>query len=249
MIQVIHRALDILELVAKDRNKEYGLGEIADNLKLKHSTCSNIIKTLVNRNYLEQSGKKQGYKLGIKAYYLTGNFSHKEELLRVAADPMRELRNKLNESCVLAVIQGNMRVILHKELSTHELQVVSRREEKNAWMTATGRIILACMNPETRERFIHKYGLPTEEMWPEVKNEDDLTVELEKIRKKQFAIHFDGAYVVGVGIPIYKNDEVLASIGIYLPEVRFTYSMQEQIFSEIQKTANIISSELSRSIK
>ena len=50
MIQVIHRALNILELIARDRNKEYGLSEIADRLGLNHGTCANIIKTLVVRS-------------------------------------------------------------------------------------------------------------------------------------------------------------------------------------------------------
>ena len=245
MIQVIHRALDILELVAKDRNKEYGLGEIASSVNLNHSTCANIIKTLVNRDYLQQSGKKQGYKLGSKAYYLTGNFSNKKELLKVAVSPMKELRNQLNESCILAIVKDNMRVTLHKELSTHELQVVSNGEEKNVYLTATGRMILACMSSENRKRFVQKYGLP-KEMWPEVRNEDDLTLELNKIREKQFAIHFDGAYIVGVGAPVFKNDEIVASVGVYLPEVRFTYKVQEQIFSEISQTARLIGEEMGK---
>jgi len=247
MIQVIHRALDILELVAKDRNKEFGLGEIADSLGLNHGTCANIIKTLVAREYIEQSGKKRGYKLGPKSYYLTGNYSNKKELLRVAIEPVKALCAKLNESCILAIVKDNMRVTLHKELSTHELQVVSSGEEKNVYLTATGRIILACMNSRDRDNFIQKYGLPNE-MWAEIKNEDDLTSELKKIKEKQLAIHFDGKHIVGVGAPIYKNEEVVASVGIYLPEARFNYKEQEKIFSEIKKTAQQISEELKSDI-
>ena len=247
MIQVIHRALDILELVAKDRNKEFGLSEIADNLKLNHGTCANIIKTLVVREYIEQSGKKRGYKLGPRSYYLTGNYSNKKELLRIAVEPVKALRAKVNESCILAIIKDNMRVTLHKELSTHELQVVTSGEEKNVYLTATGRIILACMNSVDRDNFIHKYGLPNE-MWPDVKNEEDLIFELKKIKEKQLAIHFDGAHVVGVAVPIYKNEEVVASVGIYLPEARFTYKEQEKIFLEINRTAQEITLELKRDI-
>ncbi len=243
MIQVIHRAFDIIEFIAKDRNKEFGLGEIADSLGLNHGTCANIIKTLVIREYLEQSGKKRGYKLGYKSYSLTGNYSNKKELLKVSVEPMKTLRNKLNESCILSILKDNMRVTLHKELCTHELQVVTTGEEKNIYLTATGRLILAFMSLERQERFIQKYGLPNE-LWAEVKNESDLIAELEKIKEKQFAIHFDGVHIVGVGVPIYKNDKVIASLGIYLPEVRFTYKVQEQIFSEISKTAKQISSTL-----
>ena len=59
MIQVINRALNILELVSKERDREFSLSEIANSLNLNASTCANIIKTLVTRGYLEQQGKKQ----------------------------------------------------------------------------------------------------------------------------------------------------------------------------------------------
>lgn len=243
MIQVINRALDILEFVSKERKREFFLSEIANNLSLNTSTCANIIKTLVNRGYLEQQEKKQGYKLGPKAYYLTGNFSKKKELMKVSIAPMQELRDKLNESCILAIVKENMRVTLHKEISNHELQVVSNNEEKNVYLTATGRVILACLKDDARTHFIKKYGLPGT-MWPGIKSENDLIDELDKIRKKQFAIHFDGAYIVGVGAPIYKNGDIVASVGVYLPEVRFTYNVQEQIFFEISKTAKQISNKM-----
>jgi DNA-binding IclR family transcriptional regulator len=248
MIQVIQRALNILELISKDRNKEFGLGEIADSLGLNHGTCANIIKTLVVREYLEQSGNKRGYKLGTRSYYLTGNYSNKKELLRIAVEPVKALRAILNESCILAIVKDNMRVTLHKELSTHGLQVVKSGEEKNVYLTATGRIILACMNPMERGNFIQKYGLPNE-MWNEVKNNDDLIIELQKIKEKQLAIHFDGAHIVGIAAPIYKNEEVIASLGIYLPEARFTYKEQEKILLELNKTVQQISEELKSNIE
>jgi len=245
MIQVIHRALNILELVAKDRDKEFGLSEIADRLGLNHGTCANIIKTLVIRNYIEQTAKKRGYKLGLQAYYLTDNFSNKKELLRVSIEHMKALRVTINESCILAIMKDNMRVTLHQELSTHELQAVTGNEEMNIFLTATGRIILANMTPIEQNLFIQKYGLPNE-MWPEVRSEQELITELSKIKEKQVSVHFADTHIVGVGAPIFKNDKIVASLGIYLPEVRFTYKAQEQIFVEITKTARQISDEMDR---
>ena len=245
MLQVIQRALNILDLVAKDREKEYGLSEIADRLGLNHGTCANIIKTLVVRNYIEQVGKKRGYKLGLQAYYLTDNFSNKKELLRVSIEPMKILRATINESCILAIMKGNMRVTLHQELSTHELQAMTGNEDMNIFLTATGRTILANMSPIEQNLFIHKYGLP-DQMWPEVKNEKDLVTELTRIKEKQISVHFADSHIVGVGAPIFKNDNIVASLGVYLPEVRFNYKAQEQIFLEITKTASQISEEMGR---
>lgn len=243
MIQVINRAFNILELIAKDKGKEHSLREIADNLNLNPSTCANIIKTLVNRGYLEQQGKKRGYKLGSQAYYLTGNYSNKRELLKVSTPLLQRLRDVLNESCILAVLKENMRVTLHKELSSQELQVISDNEEKNIYQTATGRVILACFNETKRMQFIKKFGLPNS-MWIGVNNEKELIKELDKIREKQLAVHFDGAYTIGVGAPIYKNSKVVAAIGVYLPKMRFNHTIQKMIFNEISKTAQLISKKM-----
>ena len=243
MIQVIHRALDIVEFVARDRKRAFGLGEIADSLGLNHGTCANIIKTLANRGYLEQAGKKQGYRLGPQAYYLTGNFSHKRELLRMASGPLTSLNEKLNESCILAVRKGDMRVTLLKKLSTHELQVVDNKEERHIYMTATGRVILACMERSDQEDFIQKYGLPGE-MREEIKSREDLIKELDDIKEKQLAVHFASEHIAGIGAPVFKDGRVIASVGVYLPEVRFNYKTQELIFSEIRKTAKQITGAL-----
>lgn len=243
MIQVIHRALDIIEFVARDRNKEYRLGEISESLGLNKGTCANIMKTLVNRGYLEQSGKKRGYKLGSGAYSLTGNLFLKEELLQASGEPMKELQGKLNECCILAVIKDNMRHTLHKVSSTQELQVITNNEEKHVYLTATGRMILACMEHQERELFIQKYGLP-EKMWEGVRDKHQLIKELDGIKAEQLAIHYDGAHVVGVAAPVFKKAKVIASLGVYLPEVRFTGKMKELIFDEISNAASLISKKI-----
>jgi DNA-binding IclR family transcriptional regulator len=245
MIQVIHRALNILELVARDRDKEHTLSEISDSLGLNHGTCANIIKTLLVRKYLEQTGKRQGYKLGQQAYYLTANYSNKRELLNVSVEPIKALCIKLNESCILAIVKENMRVILHKELGNHELQVVSSNKEKNVYLKATGRMILACMTQDEQSEFVRKFGLPNE-MWPEVKNEEELFTELNKIKEKQCSVHYAESHIVEIGVPIYKKGKIVASLGVYLPEARFTYKAQEQIFSEINKTAHHITLEMGK---
>lgn len=245
MIQVLHRALNILEFVANEPDREYSLSEIANFAKINNSTCANIIKTLLGRKYLEQAKKGQGYKLGPQAYILTGNYSIKKRLLNAAIEPMQELRDNLNESCIVAIMKNNMRVTLHKEINQHEVQVViNNNEEKNVYLTATGRVILACMNHEKQSKFIQKYGLPGD-IWPEIKDESDLKRELKNIRYKQQTTHNDGNYVVGIASPIYLKGEVIAALGVYLPEYRFTDNLKEKICKEIDKSAVQISERIS----
>jgi len=245
MIQVLNRAFDILEYVARERDKKSGLAEIADSLGLNHSTCANIIKTMLSRDYIEQMGRRGGYVLGSKAYYLTGNFPFKKELISISAGPMKDLRNKLNEGIILAIIQNNKRILLHEERSSHELQVVNLKE-KEVYRTSTGRIILACMSTPEQESFIKKYGIPDKESWPEIEDKEDFFNELNKIKKKQIAVHVAKSNIVGIAVPIFLRNAAIASLGIYLPEIRFTEVMQKNIYKELPDTAEKIMKELER---
>jgi DNA-binding IclR family transcriptional regulator len=247
MIQVIHRALDILELIAQDRSRLYTLSEISSQLKLNNATCANIIKTLVVRGYLEQAGRKTGYRLGSMSYLLTGNYSHKQELLAAATEPINQLSDLLNESSILSVLKEDTRLVLYEVKSTHELQVINKKE-KEAYRTSTGRMILACMEEKEQKEFIRKFGLPSPDAWSGIEDEEDLMTELNKIRKKQLAVQTSKAQVVGVAIPVYKDQKIIASLGVYLPFSRYTPSMQEKILNELRKTGDLINKRLNEKL-
>ena len=149
---------------------------------------------------------------------------------------------------LLAVIQDNNRVLLHEEKSIHELQVVNHRI-KELYRASTGRIILACKSKPEQEAHIKKYGLPDKDYWPGIDDEEDFINELNKIRKKQMAIQIAKSNVVGVAVPIFINNEVVASLGVYLPEARFSLEMQGKIFREIQLTVLNIMQKLNSMLK
>lgn len=242
MIQVINRALDILELISSDRSKLYTLSEISSQLNLNNGTCANIIKTLVSRGYIEQEGRKTGYRLGSMSYMLTGNYSNKQELLSAATEYINQLSLKLNESCILSVLKENTRIVLYETKTTHELQVINKKE-KEVYRTSTGRMILACLDEKEQKEFIHKYGLPSPEIWHGIEDEDDLMMELNKIRKKQLAIQISQAQIVGLAIPIFKGFKIVASLGVYLPQSRYTL-MTDDVSDELKKTGELINNKL-----
>lgn len=239
MIQVIHRALDIMELITQDRTRLYTLNEISTRLNLNKATCANILKTLVARGYVEQEGRMTGYRLGSMSYLLTGNYSHKQDLLAAAVEPMNQLASLLNEGCILSVLSDDKRIILHEIKTIHELQVVNKKE-KSAYSTSTGRMILACLEKKEEREFIRRFGLPTPDVWAGIEDEDDLLTELQKIKKKQLALQISIAQIVGLAVPIFKDKKIIASLGVYLPQSRYTPSMQEKVNTELRRTGDFI---------
>ena len=238
MIQVLHRAFDILELCARNPEKILMLSDIADKLELNHGTCANIMKTLVARNYIEQVGYKKGYRLGAMAYHLTGNFSFRKDLVQIAKAPMQELVEELNETCLLAILRKTdlKRVVLYQVNSNHDL-MVRTSTEKEAYNSSTGRLLLAYLTKKEIESAINKFGLPGVSIWPEASEKEKMYRELERIRKDSFAFQFDGNHIVGLAVPVFKEDEVIASLSIYLPEMRYQGEMKKLALDKLQRMA------------
>lgn len=235
MIQVINRALSILELVGSDTGREFRLSEIADGLGLNHGTCANILKTLVQRNYIEQSAAKKGYKLGYMVYKLCDSDLYNEELVGMAKEPLDKLGERLNEAVILSVIKNDKRILLYEIASTQELQVRTTLES-SAYRATTGRMILSYYSPKELDDFINRVGLPTDEEWPEVKSKEDMVRFLDVIRRNNIEITCNKNHVVGLATPVFKNNKVIASIGIYLPAARYD-EVESKIIPPLLKKA------------
>ena len=160
MILVIGKALNILELLARNTGKEFPLGEIADTLKMDHGTCANIIKTLASRGYVQQTGPRQGYKLGYMVYNLANSSVNNDDLTKIAREDVMALGNLLNETAILSVIRNDKRVVLFSTEPNREV-VVKTNIAKSIYSANTGRVILANYSPAHQEKFSIRNGKST----------------------------------------------------------------------------------------
>ena len=243
MIQVIHRAFNIMEVIAQDNEKEWGLSEIANSLGLNHGTCANILKTLVQRGYVEQAGLKKGYKLGYMTYQLTNSNGYSMELVNTAKILMDGFRDEINETVILSVVKSNKRVLIHEALCSHEVQVRTT-PESTVYRATTGRMILAHYSPKELNDFIEKAGLPSKEDWPEISSKSELVQALNEIRKKNIEITWNNHHVVGLATPIFKKNKIIASLGVYLPDIRFSKTEKKHIVKEMLKVTESINKRL-----
>ncbi len=243
MIQVINRAFDIIEFLAKDVNRAFSLSEIADGLNLNRATCANIIKTMIQRNYLEQVGPKKGYKLGFMMYQVTGASSIEEKLKKLAADEMEALTNEMNETCLLAVLKGHYRVIIHQVQSVSDL-IVRAPVKSEAYYTPSGRLLIAMLEPAELNAYLKKYGYPTKETWPEATTKTKFEKELKTIRSQGFSTHLPPSQVFGIAYGIKQNDRVVASLSVYLPVSRLTSKLRNKLVEKLSATAALISQKM-----
>ena len=245
MVQVVIKAFDILELVAQRNGQPISLTEISGELQLNQATTANIIKTLVERNYLEHIGKKKGYKLGPASYRLTNEVAYEKDLVDAARDVMQELTEQLNESCILGALRNYKRYILHMVNSDQDIQV-RINSERNVYETASGRLLLAYLTEKERERFLQANGLPDPAFWEEATTMDGLNSALEQIKVEAVAMtHFKHTHLVGFAVPVLKDKVVVAGLSTFLPEYRYSASRKKEIVRALQSVALVISTKIS----
>ena len=245
MVQVILKAFDIIELVAQRDGQAISLTEISEELDLNQATAANIITTMVSRGYIEHIGKKKGYRLGPAAYRLTNEIPYEQDLVIAAREVMEELTAKINESCILGVLRNNKRYILHAVNAVQEVQV-QLHSERNIYETATGRLLLSYLSEKDLDRFILHTGLPDATLWAESNTKEKLVAALEKIKNEELAqTNFQNRHVKGFAVPIFANEQVIASLSIFLPEYRCSEAREKEIIKALKASAGAISQKLS----
>lgn len=247
MIQVVERAIDILEFVALHGKEPVQLMKIAENVKISQPTCANIVKTLVTRNYLENVNRKSGYILGAGAYKLTGNLSYNQDLILAAKPVMEDLTQELNETCLLGVFRNNKRLILHSVQCDQDLNVRAKTEA-DVFATASGRILVAYLPPKELDNLIKAVGYPAEDAWPGVKDDASLDKAIKKIRKDEMAQTVSAKHIVGFAVPIFRKDVVIAGLSVFLPESRLRPLHKEKIIRNIRSAAQKVKERIEKDL-
>lgn len=219
MIQVIDRALDILEYLALKPEEESQLSRIAEYCALNKTTTANILKALENRGYISHPGKKRGYSLGYKASTLAWAQGFFDRITRTASEEVQRLFEEFSETVVLATEHRDRRIIL----SNLECQVgITARisHSDDLYRSATGRVILACGPEDRAKAIVERLGLPSPESWEGMDSTKKLFTELRRIREDGYSVKFGKNEIVGIAVPIFLKESPVASIGICLPEYR-----------------------------
>jgi DNA-binding IclR family transcriptional regulator len=239
MIQVIDRAFNILEFIASQKEKYSSLTKISIGVDLHKATCSNIVKTMVKRNYLEKNENHKGYGLGFMFFTLSGDHNDMLPYTLKAKDILKKLRDNIQEGCLLAVIRGKMRINIYKTNTSKELRIIIN-DEKSAYQTASGRMLLSCFTKPQLKKHVEEFGLPSEEEWSEVKNEESLVSNLEKIKRDKFCIQESPEGIVGYAIPIIGSENMIFSLAVFLPNIRWTDKIKKIIQQEASHTSDLI---------
>jgi len=228
-IQVIERAFQILELIAAEPNSAHTVSELAERTGLKVPTVSKIIRTMNLLGYLEFAGRKEGYLLGKKAANLGRFYRDRNPLRRVAMPFLRDFRGRFGEYICVSVLQDAKRYIAACEISTHTVQVSSRLypEVENPCRSVSGRVLMAALPLEQRERCFERNG-PPGKLWEAAGTREEFLRELDRIAGLDYLLEIESE-AAAISFPVRRDGEVIAALGVYVPEYRFQGERRQAI--------------------
>jgi DNA-binding IclR family transcriptional regulator len=225
---------------------ELGISDLAKRLGVAKSTVHRLAVTLVAEGMLEQNPDSGKYRLGMGLFRLGSLVRRRMTLSNEARPLLRDLREKVNETVHLAVLDGSEIMYVYNLESTQAIR--SRSDvgvRKPAYCTAEGQAILAFQPADVVSRVIRD-GL-TARTPQTVTDAAALQKVLDGVRQRGCAVE-DEESELGmrcIAAPI-RNDggEVIAAIGIAGPVSRLSRKALAGFTPHVIETAAAISARL-----
>jgi DNA-binding IclR family transcriptional regulator len=224
------------------------LKQICAHTGLPKSTAFRIIVNLLQGQYLVET--EEGYWLGLKMLRFGALVEEKLDLKQQARPFLIRLRDQVNETVHLAVLDDDLRVVYLEKLSTqHAVGLMMSRIGITAPMHCTGLgKAMAAFQPEDEIcRWVRTHGLkPVTDAT--ITDKDAFLQELREIRSRGYAVD-NGEFEVSVrcvAAPIRdRMGTVIAAVSISGPDTRMPNPLiSSSMVMQVVETASHISQAL-----
>jgi IclR family acetate operon transcriptional repressor len=217
MIQVLKRAFGIMELLSPDEGMT--LDKLTRSTGLNKATLCNILKSLVELGYVENSGNGN-YLISGKFYTLAHPQSRTQKLFDIADRYARLLAEETRESGVIATFDNDCKVKIIAQSQFKRSVMVSSEVYKDLslYRSVTGRILIAYAPEEQLKKIIEVNGYPNQ-AWNNISNWNELQACINEIRKNDIVIMENQEQEIkAFAVPILNaGNEIYASLGLTVP--------------------------------
>ncbi len=240
LIQVLERAFDILEMLARG-NAPMRATDIAAELGLSIQTVGNLLRTLYERGYLSQDAKRF-YRLGGQCFYL-GSYADRWKDLRKAADRViPELRRETGLLVFIGVIESDKLFCITLD-NGNEPGPPSQRWADELHSTACGRLLLAGLSAEDRKKLLAR--TLRKKTRRTITDPDRLEQICRTIQKQGFAeVHGESVERIrSIAVPIRNREgEIIAALALSGGDADWKKTSRKEKLELMTRTANAIRS-------
>lgn len=244
-ITALQRGLRLLQLFSES---PLGLTakQVAGRSRLPVSTVHRFLVNLESTGFLNCGGDGV-YRLGIACFAIGQAALGQLDIRQVSLPYLQELNRQTRETIHLTVRHGLSAVYVEKLDSPEQLRIYSRiGAAVPLYCTAVGKVMLAYMPDEERERVLPQLAL--KRLTPNTPGSlQELRAELYRVRKNGYACDLEEheLHIRCVAAPIWDHSGIVnASLSITAPMVRMTVTRLRQLAPLIQTAGLQISREL-----
>ena len=245
----VDRALDVIELLAV-RESALPLSEMLTKLSIPRQSLIRILNTLCDRGVVDRTGQRGFYRLGMRLLYFGDRLQNKIKLRSIGQPLMQELANKTHKTVELSTLDRDQLVLIEQIEGTEGIRLYTRIGSAYPYFhaVAVGKIYLAHMEAEKRQKVLATIGLPpvTEHTITDINR---LEEELIGIREKGYAFENQELRkgvrrIVG---PIYDHrNHLIGCVGVAATIFSFEMDDRESLGRQVVETANQISYDMGK---
>jgi len=209
-IQALHRALDVLESIA--RAGDMGVSELGRSLGLHTSTVHNILRTLSHRHYLVPVEGR--YSLGPAPIALAAGWDAQRALPQTIAPALQDVVAQTGQAATASILVGIEGVKIGRSVGSGLSISEPAWRWSNALSMPTTRLLLAISQPDRWWEVVERYGAESQPAW----NEDDWRRELDRLMATGLCeqVPAPNPRSVAIAVPVWSiGGTVVASIGSF----------------------------------
>lgn len=245
-IEVVGKALDVLEVFARLPKRQLSLQEISQQLRLNKNAVFRILYTLAEHGYIVK--ENQRYELGSKLIDLSNAKLRYTDLLSVATPLLDALRNRFGETVNLGVLDSDQIRYIGVWESRDRFRLAERVGACDMLhCTALGKAFLSCLPFEEVRQLLRKRGLPALTEYT-ITSLQALKAELETIRKRGYAVDKEesvlGACCVGAAVLNADETRPIATISASGPMTRMNEERVTQVGQALREITSKIRAKL-----
>ncbi len=246
MIKVVDKIFAVLEAIAANSPEPSAPQMLAEQLGINRTTCSRLLKELLDAGYIIRCSRKQGYLPGPRILTLSNISSFQERLLEKARPVVDRCAYELKNSVLISYLHDGNRYVLYHRNGNPGVEVILKGLcYDDIFYTAAGLLLVSHL-PEPEQRALHKAKKAAGAgFFPSAEREEDAIRLLKKIREEDFFIVEKNGKQRIYAYPVYENGVFIAVIGICIPANEYSVVYNKKILRTMKKASEEITLELS----
>jgi len=155
MSKIVGRTLDFLEIFA-DQKRPLSASEIARLLDIPASSCHDVLQALQQRGYIHELTPRGGYYPTLRIYEIARTIADYDPVVLRTDVLLRSLRDTIDESVLLAKVNGLQATYLLSFEPSHPLRFLAKVGDtvRSLHATSAGKALLASLSSRALDSFL-----------------------------------------------------------------------------------------------